>query len=124
MLRGKTILYVEDNLANVALMRELCAMDEVELLVAGTAELGLQLARSNPPDLIAMDINLPGLSGLQALQALRADPATATIPVMAVTAAAQPCDREAGAGFDAYLTKPIQIDLFLSTAERLIQSRR
>jgi signal transduction histidine kinase len=123
--RGKTILYVEDNVANVAFMRELCAtLDGVELLVAGTAEQGIELAAAKLPDLIAMDINLPGMSGLEALQVLRADAVTSTIPVVAVTAAALSGDRQAGAGFDAYLAKPIRIEAFLSTVEELLQPKR
>ncbi len=123
-LGGKTILYVEDNIANVAFMRALCEMlDDVQLLVAGTAELGIELARAQSPDLIAMDINLPGMNGIQALQALRADPATAAIPVVAVTAAALSRDRQAGAVFDAYLTKPIRVEAFLSTVEELLRPK-
>lgn len=120
-LGGKTILYVEDNLANVAFMRSLSEMlSDVQLLVAGTAEEGIALARSRSPDIVVMDINLPGMSGIEALKTLRADPATASIPVVALTAAALTRDRQAGAAFDAYLTKPILVDSFLSTIEAFL----
>lgn len=119
--RQRTLLYVEDNAANVAFMRELCALVEnVRLLVAGTAELGIELARAEGPDLIVMDINLPGMSGLEALEVLRADAGLAATPIVALSAAAVGREEKAGVGFDAYLTKPVQVDLFLRTIERLL----
>jgi PAS domain S-box-containing protein len=113
VLQG-TVLYVEDNVANVEL---LCAyfgtLPNVELLTAPTAEIGLALARTHHPKLVLMDLNLPGMNGIEALRVLRASPETASIPVVAVSAAAFASDREKGgqAGFDGYLTKPIQLDL-------------
>jgi len=107
------ILYVEDNPANVVFMQDLIgAYDDVELLVAPTAEMGVQLARARRPDLVLMDINLPGMSGLDALAILREWPETKTIPVIALTAAASDRDRQRGerAGFFRYLTKPLKVD--------------
>jgi CheY-like chemotaxis protein len=110
-LRG-SVLYVEDNPANVRFMRDLMSdFDDIVLLTAGTGEEGVALAVEERPDLIIMDINLPGMSGVEALAALRAKPETSKIPVIALTAAATKQDRERGgaAGFDRYLTKPVRI---------------
>lgn len=124
VLQG-TVLYVEDNAANVELLRAYFgSLPEVELLTAPTAELGLALARTRLPDLILMDLNLPGMSGMEALSALRASPVTAGIPVVAVSAAAFASDREKGrqAGFASYLTKPIQLDLLDGLLNELLST--
>src|ERR1019366_5482031 len=83
------------------------------------ASLGIALARANQPDVILMDINLPGISGIEALKILREDPATARIPVVALSANAMPRDVEKGleAGFFRYLTKPIKVNEFMETLE-------
>jgi PAS domain S-box-containing protein len=110
--RRGAVLYVEDNPANVSFMRDLLGVFEgIELLTASTAEGGVELARSARPQVIIMDINLPGMSGLDALHALRGDEATRHIPVIALTAAASDRDRERGekAGFFRYLTKPVKV---------------
>lgn len=110
---GRTILYVEDNPANVTLMEELIRrFKNLRLVTAHTAEIGLALAHQDLPNLIIMDINLPGIDGFEALRQLQADPLTARIPVMALTANAMPSAIERGlaAGFCSYHTKPIQID--------------
>ncbi len=110
-VRGR-VLYVEDSPANVAVMRHVFRqLPEVELIDAESAEEALPLLRDNPPDLVLMDINLPGMSGLEALRAMRADPRTAAIPVVAVSAAALPGDIRQGleSGFQAYLTKPFDV---------------
>ena len=107
------VLYVEDNPANVELVRAALATHaRLELLTAGTAERGLELVRARRPDLILMDLNLPGMSGSDALHQLRGSPTTAAIPVIAVSAAASAAARDQGvrAGFQGYLTKPLRLD--------------
>jgi CheY-like chemotaxis protein len=109
------VLYVEDNPANLRLVEELVRLRaDLRLLSAPDARLGIELAHAHRPDLILMDLNLPGMSGLEALRVLRDDPATGTIPVIALTANAMPRDIERGlaAGFYRYLTKPIDIAMF------------
>ena len=111
--RRRVVLYVEDNLANVVFMRDLLeSFDNLALLSASTAEQGIEMAREHVPDVIIMDINLPGMSGLDALKALQQLPETKGIPVLALTAAATARDRALGAeaGFVRYLTKPIKVD--------------
>ncbi len=112
----RTLLYVEDNRANLQLVEQLVSRrPDMRLLSAADATNGIALARSHQPEVILMDINLPGISGLQALKILRDDPATRHIPVMALSANAMPTDIEKGltAGFFRYLTKPIKIDEFM-----------
>ena len=95
----RTLLYVEDNPANLALVEQLIARrSDLKLLTAIDGHLGIQLARAYQPDVILMDINLPGISGFGALKILREDPATAHIPVMALSANAVPRDIEKGYG--------------------------
>ena len=111
-----TLLYVEDNPANLALVEQLMARrSDIRLLTAINAYLGVQLARAYQPDVILMDINLPGISGFDALKILQLDPATAHIPVIALSANAMPRDVEKGmaAGFFRYLIKPIRVDEFM-----------
>jgi two-component system cell cycle response regulator DivK len=93
---------------------------------ADTAEEGLRLARQTHPDLILMDIQLPGMSGLDALPHLRGDPATRDIPIMAVTASAMTHDRPhiMAAGFDGYQTKPISVKEFLEAVGMLLARPR
>jgi CheY-like chemotaxis protein/HPt (histidine-containing phosphotransfer) domain-containing protein len=122
----RTILYVEDNPANVKLIGQLIARrTHLRLLTATDGESGIALARSHRPDMILMDINLLGMSGIEALRALREDPATADIPVVALSASAMPDDIEKGqlAGFFRYLTKPINIDDFSATLEATLGRR-
>jgi signal transduction histidine kinase/ActR/RegA family two-component response regulator len=110
-----TLLYVEDNPANLRLVQEIIAFrPDLRLLAAHDAHLGIEMAKAHSPDLILMDINLPGMSGTDALAELRRDPRTSHIPVLALTANAMPRDIEKGlhAGFDRYLTKPINIEEF------------
>jgi PAS domain S-box-containing protein len=108
----RTLLYVEDNPANLKLVEQLIARrPDLRLLSAVNGNLGVKLARENQPEVILMDINLPGISGTQALKILREDPATAHIPVLALSANALPLDIKKGleAGFFRYLTKPIKV---------------
>jgi len=114
--RLRTLLYVEDNPANLMLVEDLIARrPDIRLLSAADGNRGIEIARASRPDVILMDINLPGISGIQALKILRADPATAHIPVVALSANAIPRDIERGleAGFFRYLTKPIKVNEFL-----------
>jgi CheY-like chemotaxis protein len=122
----RTLLYVEDNPANLKLIEQLIARrPDIRLLSARDGHTGIQLARANLPALILMDINLPGISGIEALKILREDPATAHIPVIALSANAMPRDIEKGlqAGFFRYLTKPIKIVEFMDTLEAALKTR-
>ena len=113
-----TLLYIEDNPANMKLVEQLVALrSDIELFTAVNGTLGVELARSLQPDVILMDINLPGISGLEALQILREDPSTTHIPVVALSANAMLRDIELGlkAGFFRYLTKPIKVKEFMET---------
>jgi PAS domain S-box-containing protein len=116
--RPRTLLYVEDNQANMKLVEQLIARrPDIRLLTAVNGTLGIELARTTQPTVILMDINLPGISGVEALKVLRVDPATAHIPVVALSANAMPRDIEMGldAGFFRYLTKPIKVKEFMDT---------
>src|SRR4030095_12274163 len=92
---------------------------DMRLLSARDGNLGIQLARANHPDVLLMDINLRGISGIEALKILREDPATAHIPIIALSANAMPRDIEKGllAGFFRYLTKPIKVNEFMDTLD-------
>jgi signal transduction histidine kinase/ActR/RegA family two-component response regulator len=116
----RTLLYVEDNPANLKLVEEIISLrSDLRLLTATDANLGIELARAHCPEVILMDINLPGISGIRALQILSHDPRTACIPVMALTANAMPRDIEKGlqAGFYRYLTKPINMEELLAALD-------
>jgi CheY-like chemotaxis protein len=110
-MTGEAILVVEDNDKNLKLVRDLLQLRGYQVLEARTAEQGLRLAAERTPCLVLMDIQLPDLDGISALKRLRADPATAAILVVALTAFAMNDDRERfiAAGFDGYLPKPIDI---------------
>lgn len=115
-----TLLYVEDNPANLMLVEDLIARrSDIRLLSARDGISGIAMAKVEQPDVILMDINLPGISGIKAVQVLRADPLTAHIPVVALSANAMPRDIEKGmeAGFFHYLTKPIKIQAFMETLD-------
>jgi len=106
-------LYVEDSYANLLLVEQLVARrGDLKLLSANSGLHGVQIARDEHPDIIMMDINLPGISGLEALSILRADPLTANIPVTALSSNAFPKQIEEGLreGFFRYITKPFQLD--------------
>jgi len=114
----RTLLYVEDNPANMKLVEQLIARcPDLLLLTAVNAALGIEIARTALPDVILMDINLPGMNGVEALAVLRDDPDTAHIPVIALSANAMARDITVGmeAGFFSYLTKPIKINEFMET---------
>lgn len=110
------LLYVEDNPANLRLVEEILkARNDIKLFSAPQAELGIDLARFHQPDLILMDINLPGLDGITALKYLKTSEATRSIPVIAVSANAMQSDidKAVEAGFDSYITKPIKVGSFM-----------
>jgi PAS domain S-box-containing protein len=116
----RTILCVEDNPANMELVGQLIARrPDLRLATAVNGTLGIDLAREIQPAVILMDLNLPGISGIEALHILRADPQTAHIPVVALSANAMPRDIAKGleAGFHRYLTKPIKVDEFMATLD-------
>ena len=119
----KLILIVEDNDKNLKLVRDVLQVKGYATIEAGNAEDGIVLARERRPDLILMDIQLPGMSGIEAIGVLRAEPATAAIPVVAVTASVMPQDRNkiTEAGFDAYIGKPINLKEFLDTVRNMLE---
>jgi two-component system, cell cycle response regulator DivK len=122
MTAAPVILIVEDNPRNLKLARDVLDHNGYHVLEATTAEDGLVLARERHPQLVLMDVGLPGMDGVEALVRLRADPATAGIPVAALTAFAMKDDRERflAAGFDAYLEKPLDVRAFPREVERLL----
>jgi two-component system cell cycle response regulator DivK len=108
------ILVVEDNERNLKLLRDVLEYAGYDVRVARTAEDGIILAVKEPPDLVLMDLQLPGIDGVEALRRLRENPRTADIPVVAVTAQAMKQDRERAleAGFNGYIEKPISVRAF------------
>ena len=119
-----TLLYVEDNQANMQLVEQLIERrPDMQLLKAGDGLFGIEMARASLPDVILMDINLPGMSGIRALEILRQDPVTAHIPVLAISANAMPHDIKKGldAGFLRYLTKPIKVNEFLEVLDMALE---
>ena len=119
------ILIVEDNEKNLKLVRDVLQVKGYATIEAGSAEDGIQLARERNPDLILMDIHLPGMSGIEALKVLRADVATAAIPVIAVTASVMQQDRKliTEAGFNAYVGKPINLKEFLDAVRAALERK-
>jgi CheY-like chemotaxis protein len=120
----RTLLYVEDNPANLMLVEDLIARrPDIRFLSARDGNQGVEIALAVQPDVILMDINLPGITGITALRILAGDPATARIPVIAVSANAIPRDIKAGldAGFFRYLTKPIKVTEFMETLDAALK---
>jgi signal transduction histidine kinase/CheY-like chemotaxis protein len=116
----RTVLYVEDNPANLELVEQLIARrPELRLLSAADGNQGIECARAYRPEVILMDINLPGISGIEAMKMLRADARTAHIPIIALSANAMPRDIENAleAGFFNYLTKPIKVNQFMDALD-------
>jgi len=116
----RTLLYVEDNPANLELVEQLIERrPDLRLLGAADGNLGIEFARAYLPEVILMDINLPGINGIEAMQVLRADPSTAHIPIIALSANAVPRDIKRGleAGFFSYLTKPIKVNEFMDALD-------
>jgi two-component system, cell cycle response regulator DivK len=118
-----TILIVEDNDKNMKLARDILAAKGYATLEAVTGEEGVKLARERVPDLVLMDIQLPGINGIEAFRQIRADEKTSRIPVVALTASVTPTDRSEinAAGFDAFISKPISLKEFVETVKRLLQ---
>ena len=123
---GKTVLIVEDNEKNMKLARDVLQHQGHATLEARTGEEGLQLAVENRPDLILLDIQLPGMDGIALLQRLREHRSLDAVPVLAVSASVMPEDRRhiVSSGFDAYMTKPISLKPFLAEVERLLKEGR
>ena len=120
----RTLLYVEDNPANLELVAQLVQRrPELRMLSAADGNLGIEFARAYRPDVILMDINLPGISGTEVMKLLRADPTTAHIPIVALSANAVPrdIDRALAAGFFNYLTKPIKVDQFMKALDMALE---
>ena len=119
------ILIVEDNEKNMKLVRDVLQVKGYSTVEAGTAEEGIKFTTEHKFDLVLMDIQLPGMNGIDALGVLRADPATAAIPVIAVTASVMQQDRKQimEAGFDAYIGKPINLKEFLETVRHVLTSQ-
>jgi PAS domain S-box-containing protein len=118
-----TLLYVEDNPANMRLMEEIInSVPRFRLVTANNAEDGIRLAAARNPDIIVMDINLPGMDGFEALKCLKGSLKTRSIPVIALSANAMPADIQKGrdAGFLEYLTKPVKIDEFLLAVDQVL----
>lgn len=125
MISG-TILYVEDNPTNQFLMERIIARyPDLEMLSAESAERGLELANSARPDMILMDINLPGMDGYQALEQLRLNETTRNIPVVALSANIKPVEQELGqaSNFTGYLTKPVNIQEVIKVITATLDDR-
>ena len=120
------ILIVEDNDKNMKLVRDVLQVDGYTTLEAVTGEDGVALAQQRKPDLILMDIQLPGINGIEALRILRADQATAAIPIIAVTASVMQQDRKmiTEAGFDAYVGKPLNLKEFRQAVRYAIEGSK
>ena len=117
------MLYIEDNPSNVELLRGVLSLrPQWRLLTAGDGAAGLACAHEHRPDLIVIDIGLPGIDGYQVCARLRADADFAERPIVALSANAMAADIERGlaAGFDAYLTKPLSVADFLAQVDRLL----
>ena len=119
-----TLLYIEDNPANLELVEQIIARrSDLRLLTASDGGLGIEFARTYLPEVILMDINLPGINGIDAMKILHAEPATAHIPIIALSANAVPHDIERGreAGFFNYITKPIKVGEFMDALDEALK---
>jgi len=124
-MAGERILVVEDNVLNMKLFRDVLIATGYQTLEATTGAEAVELAAAHVPDLVLMDVQLPGIDGVQALHRLRADDRTAAIPVLAVTAQAMQGDRQQflAAGFDGYLSKPVDVRELIGTVRRHCDGR-
>jgi two-component system cell cycle response regulator DivK len=125
-MANELILIVEDNEHNQKLAGDVLRFKGFRVLVAETAEIGVPMALKEKPDLVLMDIHLPGMSGIEALAKLRAEPETKEIPVFAFTASVMPQDRKeiTSAGFDGFLSKPINLKEFLETISTTLAGKK
>lgn len=125
-MSGELVLIVEDNDKNLKLARDLLQFRGFRTLEAGTATEGINLASEHRPDLVLMDIQLPDMDGAAALLRLRAQPLTADLRVVALTAFAMGEDRDRllAAGFDGYISKPIDVKQFPNQVQRHCDARR
>ena len=123
-MSGELILIIEDNKTNMKLVRDVLQFKGYRILEASTAEDGLELARGHKPDLILMDIQLPGMDGVNALRQLKTDPSTASLKVVALTAFVMREEQERirVAGFDGFLSKPLDIPKFSEQVRLLLDS--
>jgi two-component system cell cycle response regulator DivK len=124
-MANELILIIEDNEKNRKLCRDVLQVKGYRTIESETAEVGLDLARGQTPDLILMDIQLPGMDGITAMKQLKADAQTKTIPIIAITASAMTNNRTSmlAEGFDGYQTKPIALKDFLSEVDRVLVTR-
>jgi len=124
-MANELILIVEDNEKNLKLVRDVLQHQGYQTIEAGTGEDGVRLAKERHPDLVLMDILLPGIDGIAALGQLRADPATRAIPVIAVTASVMTHDRKKvmASGFDGYQSKPIKVKELMQAVRETLDRR-
>jgi two-component system, cell cycle response regulator DivK len=124
-MANELILIVEDNDKNLKLVRDVLQHQGYRTIEAGTGEDGVRLAKERRPDLVLMDILLPGIDGIAALGQLRADPATRAIPVIAVTASVMTHDRKKllESGFDGYQSKPIKVRELIEAVRETLDRR-
>jgi two-component system cell cycle response regulator DivK len=124
-MANEFVLVIEDNEKNAKLAKDILEFRGYRVSVAGTAEEGLAMAAAEPPDLVLMDIQLPGMNGIQALAKLREAEATKATPVVAFTASVMPSDRHTimAAGFNAFLSKPIAMKEFTDTVATQLAAR-
>ena len=117
-----TILIVEDNPMNMKLARDILEAKGYTVITAENGEDGVRVAIEERPNLVLMDIQLPGIDGVEAFAQLRADPSTADVQVIAFTASATATDRSrvADAGFDAFVSKPIDLKSFIATIQSVV----
>jgi len=124
-MANELILIVEDNEKNLKLVRDVLQYRGYQTIEATSGEEGVRLAKARIPDLVLMDIQLPGMDGIAALGELRADVTTRAIPVIAVTASAMTHDRKKimAAGFDGYQSKPIKVKEFMDAVREMLDQR-
>ena len=123
-MAGPQILVVEDNEKNMKLFRDILVATGHRTLEATTGGQAVELATAHSPDLVLMDIQLPDIGGVEVLGRLRADERTTSVPVVALTAQAMEGDRERflAAGFDAYLSKPVNVTDLIATVKRYCET--
>jgi two-component system cell cycle response regulator DivK len=119
----RRVLYIEDDPNNRLLVRRILSASDVQVEEAADAMSGIEMARRDPPDLILMDVSMPGMDGLTATATIRDTPEIANIPIIALTANVMQGDRERtlDAGCDGYIGKPINVDTFLEEIIRFIK---